>query len=52
VIRCPAITHWKNDAIDDIGSELVAKGKVELVIVVITQILTAPRGRSSRAASS
>jgi len=27
---------------DDIGSELVAKGEVELVIVVITQILTTP----------
>src|SRR5215470_5238622 len=27
---------------DDIGSELVAKGEVEMVIVVITQILTTP----------
>jgi molybdate transport system substrate-binding protein len=27
---------------DDIGSELVAKGEVELVIVVITQIVTTP----------
>jgi molybdate transport system substrate-binding protein len=27
---------------DDIGSELVAKGEIELVIVVITQILTTP----------
>ena len=27
---------------DDVGSELVAKGEVELVIVVITQILTPP----------
>jgi molybdate transport system substrate-binding protein len=27
---------------DDVGSELVAKGEVELVIVVITQILTTP----------
>ena len=27
---------------DDIGSELVAKGEVELVIVVMTQILTTP----------
>jgi molybdate transport system substrate-binding protein len=27
---------------DDIGSELVAKGEIEMVIVVITQILTTP----------